>query len=559
MEIIFSLVHSFSSASNGFKTAMRDVFCSVLDSFRGSGTVREMWFLFVFLFLSFCGCQKSPPTTSSQTFRLNIALEPCSLDPRKLRDAGSSTIARMLFEGLTRVSLGGEIELALAKEIEVSEDGRVYVFHLRDSYWSNGDPVTAFDFAKSWQTILDPKFPTDIAYQLYPIRNARKAKRGEVEMGEVGIRAIDPFTLEVSLESPVPYFLGLLSLPCFFPMNSQWTEKNFICNGPFFLKTWNHADRLSLVKNSYYWETGTVKLDRVDLFVVGNDTGLRMFEEGKLDWTGSPLATLPVDAVKELKEKQELQVSPFLATYFLRANTSEEIKGKKNPLASSAFRRALAMSIDRKAIVEHLLQGGQKEAKCLVPPEMGLSEEGDFSTEALGLPQIDVPIEPIVLSYNNSSERNGAIAQALQKQWEEQLGIAVAIEAVEPKVYFQRVSTMDFQLAAGSWTADFNDPINFLEVFKYKDGGTNNTGWENAQYIDLLNRSQLCRDLEERKQLLRAAEKILMEEMPLIPIYHFALNYLKKPELEGVVLSPLGQLDLRWAHREVDHPSPSKR
>jgi oligopeptide transport system substrate-binding protein len=190
---------------------------------------------------------------------------------------------------------------------------------------------------------------------------------------------------------------------------------------------------------------------------------------------------------------------------------------------------------------------------------MGLSERGYFHDDhaergrhLLGEALLEMGLDledlsPIVLSYCNG-ERNAAIAQALQSQWERGLGIRVTLEAIEPKVFFRRVSQKEFQLAAGSWTADFNDPINFLEVFKYKDASTNNTNWESSKYIDLLNRSALCRDSEERKSYLRAAEQVLMEQMPIIPIFHYALNYLQREGLEEVVLSPLGQIDFRWAH-----------
>jgi oligopeptide transport system substrate-binding protein len=156
------------------------------------------------------------------------------------------------------------------------------------------------------------------------------------------------------------------------------------------------------------------------------------------------------------------------------------------------------------------------------------------------------PLPPIVLCFI-ADERNTAIAQAIQKNWETTLGIAVVLEAVEKKVFYQRIRQRDFQLALGSWIADFNDPINFLEVFKCKLGSTNNTSWENPKYIALLERSQVCRGQEERKELLRQAEEILMAEMPIIPLFHYAMNYLEQREVEDVALSPIGGLDFRWA------------
>jgi oligopeptide transport system substrate-binding protein len=315
---------------------------------------------------------------------------------------------------------------------------------------------------------------------------------------------------------------------------------------------------LNVVKNDRYWQADDVSLSAVDLFMMSSDTEMRMFEEGKLDWAGSPLSTIPVDAIRSLKETELLNVNPFSATTFYRVNTAEKIHDKKNPLSNAQFRKALAFSLNRKGITDHVLQGGQVPAKSLVPPEMGLSETGYFRDDYRelarslfldALTELDMKLEtlePIRISYS-SNERNASVAQAIQKQWEEILGLHVELEAIEPKVFFQKVSHKEYQLAAGSWTADFNDPTNFLEVFKFKDASTNNTNWENPKYIDLLNQSALCRDSEERKRLLREAEQILMEHMPIIPIYHSVLNYLQCDRLQGVALSPLGQVDFRWA------------
>ncbi len=476
----------------------------------------------------------------------------------------------MLFEGLTRRGQSGEWEMALAKEVDVSQDGKIYTFHLRKSFWSNGDPVTSFDFAASWKSILDPNFPTDLAYQLYAIKNGRLAKKGEIGLEAVGILTPDSLTLIIELEQPIPYFLELVSMPSFFPIpakivgaNPNWAlDKRLVGNGPFSLVSWKHGDQISIAKNPHYWEEKNVRLSGIDLLMLAGDTEMRMFEEGKLDWAGSPLSTIPIDAVRTLRQSKKLHVNPFSATYFFRVNTAETIKNKPNPLRSAALRKALAFSLDREKITDHILQGGQTPASTLVPPEMGLSAKGfhdshrekarAFLSDALL--ELGVTLDalaPIQVSYA-SGERNASIAQAIQQQWEENLGVRIELEAIEPKIFFQRVSQKEFQLAAGSWTADFNDPINFLEVFKYKEASTNNTNWENGKYIDLLNQSALCRDKEERKGLLREAEQILMEQMPIIPVFHFALNYLQSEGLKEVALSPLGQIDFRWAQFEPE-------
>ena len=526
-----------------------------------------MMIRFLLLICIICAaCSKKESSVPKQILRVGIQSEPASLDPRKARDLDSGVVLRMLFEGLMRVSKEGVVEPSLAERIEVSEDGLRYVFFLKNTNWSDGHPLTAADFVYSWKTILNPQFPTDIAYHLYPIKNARKAKLGEVPLNEVGVSMRDPLTLVVDLEQSTPYFLELLTMPPFFAVPEHIAEKNsnwaleastMVSNGPFRMDLWSHADQISLIKNPAYWQASDINLSEVDLLVAAPDTGLRMFEENKLDWAGSPLAVIPTDAISSLKEAQKLQCSPFLATSFCRVNVVEKIGEKQNPLSNKAFRKALAVSLDRSAIVEHILKGGQRKATRLVPSEMKLDADGYFSDNdpQEGLKLLDAAKEtlgdsfgPIVISYYNN-ERTSLIAQTLQRQWQERLHIAVEIEAVEPKVYFQRVSKKEFQISIGSWTADFNDPINFLDVFKYKDNGTNNTNWENPEYIDLLNRSALCRDLEERSQILRKAEELLMEEMPIIPLYHFVLNYVKNDAWTDVILSPQGHLDLRFAKK----------
>jgi oligopeptide transport system substrate-binding protein len=524
-----------------------------------------IYYLCIFFLFLFSSCAKSE-RTEGQTAKLSVTTDPKMLDPRRARDLDSITLLHMLFEGLTRTSKDGKTELALAENVEISEDGLRYLFHLRKSLWSNGLPLTADDFSTSWKAILDPKFCSDIAYQLYPIKNARLAKLGEIELETVGVQALDDHTLAVELEQPLPYFLELLSMPSFFPVpinivsqNVDWnlSPEKFVSNGPFSLQNWKHSDQLTLMKNDHYWEADSVKLSSIDFLVAPPDTALQMYEEGKLDWTGSPLSIIPTDAVRNLKKSNRLEISPFLATYFFRVNISSLIDGKANPLACPNIRRSLAFALDRNGIVNHILQGGQKAARSLVPPEMGLSVDGYFVEKQA---ELDVSLdEPITISYSNTDERNAAVAQAVQTQWEKALGIKVQLEAVEPKVFYQRVSKKEYQIAAGSWTADFNDPVNFLEVFKYKNESTNNTGWENLEYIDLLNRSSVCKSKEERNQLLRKAEEILMEEMPIIPVFHYALNYIRNPQFSGVALSPMGQLDLRWAYFEPSMERGEKR
>ncbi|MBS0624661.1 MAG: peptide ABC transporter substrate-binding protein [Verrucomicrobia bacterium] len=522
------------------------------------------WIFCVFLTI-FGACQQAP--SRQQSLKINIISDPPTLDPRKARDLNAITVMNMLFEGLSRISKSGSTELALAEKVEISNDCSRFVFYLRKSLWSNGDPVTSHDFVSSWKSSLSPEFATDQAYQLYVIKGAKAAKSGEIPVDEIGVHAPNSRILIVELEQPTPYFLELLKIPVFFPVhksvfeNADWSIKpeTHIGNGPFILENWKRSAHLTVQKNPNYWESDRVLLEQIELAMMTPDTELRMFEDGKIDWAGSPLSNIPIDAVAHLKNTKEFHSSNLSGTYFLRLNTAPYIGEKKNPLSNANIRRALSMAVDRTAIAEHILQGGQQPAFKLVPNEMELSTKlkslEDMSGRELyklGLTELALDLyEPLMLSFSGT-ERNASITQALQKQWEDKLGITVLLEAVEPKAYFQKISQKDFQMAAGSWIADFNDPINFLEVFKYKKGSTNNTDWEDTKYIDLLNRSAICKESEERKQLLSEAETILLDQMPIIPIFYFALNYLQQDRLEDVALSPLGQIDFRWAHKEAN-------
>lgn len=510
----------------------------------------------------------SPSPDSKKLLRINIKDEPQSLDPRRARDLNAATLMHMLFEGLTRIGKDGSAELALAREMQVGEDGKTYTFHLRPALWSDGSPVTSFDFAASWRRTLDPAFPTDLAYQLYIIKGAKEAKSGEASIEEIAVQTPDASTLIVELEEPIPYFLELLTAPSFFPVpqaldakNNKWTESlgAYVSNGPFVLRAWDHSSKIQVAKNPLYWDAAQVRLPGIEMVMVNPETELRMYKDSQLDWAGSPLSNLPPDSVTYLKENRDLQVKPLLGTYFLRINT------ESHPFLSHPLtRRALAFSIDRQAITEHILQGGQLPATALVPPTMGLSAKGYFNDadgkkaqdllalyfEREELAREEVPVLSLLYAVG---ERNHTIASALKEQIETGLNVRVELEAAERKIFYERVSKKEYQIAAGSWIADFNDPINFLEVFKFKEGSTNNTGWENAKYIECLNRSNLCNNIEERKKILRDAERILIDQMPFIPIFHFALNYLQKPEVKDIALSPMGQIDFRWCRLE-DEP-----
>jgi len=488
--------------------------------------------------------------------RINLRAEPQALDPRKARDLQSMTLAKMFYDGLTRLNKEEQAELALAEKVDVSEDGKIYTFFLRPASWSNGEPVTAQDFAYAWTKVLEPHFPADQAFQLYVIKNAKAAKEGKVALDQIGVKALDNKTLRVELQYPIPYFLELTALPIYFPVSQKidiTDSKTVVGNGPFLLKEWRHNDLLRVVKNPTYWDASQVKLKEIHLMMVGEETELKMFEKGELDWAGSPLSTLPVGSLAQLKKTGSLHVKPFLATYFFRTNVGSE------PFEQPLMRKAFAEAIRRSEIVEHVTQGGQLPATGLLPPSLGVKENSYFSDgdveqarldfeqalEAMGVSREELPT--ISLLYV-TGERNHLIAQAVQEQWRHALGVKVELQAVERKVFFDRISKKNFQLAAGDWTADFKDGMNFLEVFKFKAGGSNNTAWENPRYRELLDQALEENKPSERHKIFQECETILMKEMPIIPLFHYTMLYVSNQKMKDVVLSSLGSIDFKWAY-----------
>ncbi|MBF5060145.1 peptide ABC transporter substrate-binding protein [Candidatus Neptunochlamydia vexilliferae] len=519
------------------------------------------------LVFALTGCKRGASPSSQdnrQQITINIKSEPQTLDPRKARALTDINLIRMFMDGLTRIDKMGNPSLALAKKVDVSADKKTYTFTLRDCKWSNGDKVTAQDFAYAWKKSLTPSFNAPNANMLYVIKNAKEAKLGNLPLSLVGIEVRDEKTLVVTLNHPTPYFLELTANPIYFPVNSHvdranshWAEKEitYVGNGPFLLQDWKHHNAIEAKKNNGYWDQRSVSLSGLKMVMMNEGSDFNIFDSNDLSWEGSPFSRIPVDALETLKSINKLHSTPVLATKWIRINI------EKAPFESNKLRKALALAINRKSIVEHVTQGKQLPATGIVPSSMGLQqtpyfEDGDVETaqklfnEALnemGIPSRRFP--QITLTFA-SSQRSRILAQAIQSQWREAFGIEVKLEPAEHKVFFDRISKKDYTLALSDWLADFNDPINFLEVFKTKHCGTNNTNWESLRYYELLEASLDYTDIEARKEFLRKSEAIIMDEMPVIPIFYFTMLYVQDDHLKDVVLTTMGNIDFKWAHVE---------
>ncbi|RKQ33578.1 peptide ABC transporter substrate-binding protein [Oceanobacillus halophilus] len=501
---------------------------------------------------------------ADQTFDINIKSEPPSLNPGTATDTTSGAVLDQVFEGLMRINQEGVPEEAMAESYEVSEDLTTYTFQIReDAVWSNGDPVTAQDFEFAWKWVLDPdNADTDYAYQLYVIKGAQAAKEEGGSLDDVGITAVDEKTLEVVLEQPTPYFLDLTAFYTYYPVNQNVVEgaddwaldagENYVTNGPFVLDSWAHQDQVVLKKNPDYWDADTVKLETINMYMIDDEnTALEMYNSGELDWAGDPTDSLPLSAIPSLAQDGSLNISPLAGIYYYAFNTEKE------PFNNVNIRKAFALSINREGIVQSITQREEQPAMALVPPSIweesneGYFTDNDIETakeylqtglEELGLDELP----PVELSYN-TSEAHAAIAQAVQEMWRQNLGVDVTLRNEEWNVYLDSMGSGDFHVGRMGWLADFNDAINFLEIFQTV-GGNNYTNWESQEYSDLLDQSRTETDDAARKEILREAEAIFMEDLPIAPVYFYTNAWLSKDYVKGLEVSGLGGVQFKWAY-----------
>jgi len=519
--------------------------------------------------------KKQPEVTyqecNEQILRLNLNDDPLSLDPRYSRSLRDLTVVKQLFEGLTRLNEESKPELALAEHVEISEDGKTYTFKLRETFWSNGLPITTQDFIYTWHKILEVHSACDYANIFYPIKNAKLAKEGKCPLEEVGISAIDDTTLVVELEYPTPYFLELTAFPAYYPIckevdlkNKHWAQataasQGFVSSGPFTVEKWTNNQELSLVKNQTYWDLPSVSLDRIVFSIISdNNTEHCLFEKGELDWIGLPISiNISTDLIEKMKQEGKLHSYHVAGTYMLKFNT------ERAPFNLPKLRKAFAYAISRQEIIDHILLGNQIPATSLLPPTMSLQKKGYFKDgdSELAKKLFEEAMEEYGLTVDNLSdivltylptERNCKIVQLIQQQWRKTFGIDVNLLSYENKAFRSLLKSGQFQIAIGDWIGDFNDPITFLDLFKYRNdektgNGLNDTGWYNSLYSELLDCAVQELDEGRRSQYFKEAETILMNEMPIIPLYHHSFSYIKKDYVKDVLLSPLGLADFKKA------------
>ncbi|MCD8481946.1 MAG: peptide ABC transporter substrate-binding protein [Verrucomicrobia bacterium] len=528
-----------------------------MDFIRGEYRSGVVWLsAFCGLLLLLTGCGGSLPNTDQgvrdQILLLGNGAEPKSLDPHIATGVTENKIISALTEGLVahHPSDDNAVEPGVAERWEHNEDYSVWTFFLNPrARWSNGDTVTAHDFVFSFQRMLSPALAAEYGQMLFIMKNAQEFHSGTVsDFADVGAKALDDHTLQLTLVGPTPFFLSMLMHYSWFPVHpptieqhggmtdrdGRWTlPGNHVGNGPFMLAEWRPNQFIKVVPNPYYWDRDVVRLNAIYYMVISDaNTERRMFDSGRLHVTN----TLPSNDINWFRNNRPevLRISPYLGTYFYRFNVT------RAPLNDVRVRQALSKAIDRELLVEAVVQGGQQPAFGYVPPgfndyetphlvEFNPEEARRLLAEA-GFPNgRGFPRKTILF---NTLEDHRKIAEAIAAMWREHLNIQVDMENKEWKVYLDAQTNLQYDIARAGWIGDYMDPITFLEMWT-TGNGNNNTGWSNADYDRIIAEAFRSHSPETHFGKLLEAETILLTEMPITPLYWYNNIRLIDPRVRG--------------------------
>jgi oligopeptide transport system substrate-binding protein len=495
---------------------------------------------------------------AEQVVRRGNGEEPETLDPHRAVGVPSSHILRDLFEGLTAESPQGDVVPGAALRWNISRDARTYTFYLRrDLTWSNGDPLTAEDFVFSFRRAANPATAANAARMLLPILNAREVLAGELPVEELGVALLDEYTLQITLTGPTPYFLGLLTNPIAYPVNRRNLDEhgdqfsrpgNLVSNGAYVLARWVPRVQIVLDKNPTFREADRTIIERAHYYPIEDQsTEVKAFRAGEIDWTNE----VPNNQFEWLRKNypDELVVSPWMGSYFFGFNLTQE-PFIDNP----SLRMALILAIDRQILAEKVAQFGEQPSYALVPP--GMDGYVPFSPEYADWTQAERNHEArrlyeqagyseerplrIEIRYN-TSENHKKMALAVASMWKQALGVNASLVNEEYRVFLQnRAQKVVTQVFRAGWISDYNDPYSFLEMFR-TGHGRNDYGYSNSTFDALLDQIGTERVRARRERLMFEAERVLMSDHVIVPVYTYVTKRLVSTQLKG------------WQNNVMDH------
>jgi ABC-type oligopeptide transport system, periplasmic component len=510
--------------------------------------------------LAGCSGTKTPSDQGGKkSIVFNLGTDPGSIDPAINDAIDGNDVITANFEGLTRIDENNNVVAGVASDWKVSDDKLTYTFNLRkDAKWSDGQPVKATDFEYAWKRALDKNLAAAYAMFLTDyVKNAAEYYAGKAKWEDVGIKVKSDSQIEVTLKNPTPYFLQLVAQAVYMPLRKDAVEKDaknwtqdgstYLGNGPFQMVKWTHNDSITWKKNTNYWNAKNVYLDSMTFVMVNDQTSaLTAWDGNEIDIIENP----PSSEIPKLIADKKLALYPYLSTIFVYFNTS------KKELSDVRVRKALMLSIDREAIVKNVTKAGEKPAYSFVA--LGMKEpdgKTEFKDKSGDLFKKDVAQAkqlladagypdgkgfPEVVYLYNTSDLNKGIAETLQEQWRTNLGVNIKIENIEWKVFLDRRRKQhDYMAARGSWVGDYSDPMTFLDMFR-TTSPFNDTVYKNPEYDKLIEQATVETDVNKRSTILHQAEKMLIDDAVVCPIFFPYSKELIKPNIKGYYVVSTG-------------------
>ncbi|MEE0726881.1 MAG: peptide ABC transporter substrate-binding protein [Clostridium saudiense] len=515
--------------------------------------------------------------TVKQELVFNLGADPETIDPTINTASEASTVILNAFECIMTLDENDNAVEGAAESVEVSDDGLVYTIKLRkDGKWSDGEPVVADNFKYSWVRALTKENAAEYAYQLYYIKNAEKYYNGEATADELGINVIDDYTLEVTLEAPTTYFPQLLAFPTYAPLRDDivsadpegWATKpeTYVTNGAFKLVQWDMKDQLVFEKNENYWNKDSIKLDKLTFKLVTDDTtAYSELQAGNFDVVNS----VPTNEIEPGQEAGLVHVSPKLGTYYFGINVGKQddmAEDVKTALSNKLVRQAINLAIDRQEIIDNVGKAEQVAAYSFVPEGIYNPDGTEFADKEYYDPSdMDGNIEkakellkeagyengeglPTIELMYNSEGAHKDICQILQENLAK-IGINIELANQEWAVFLNTRQQGGYEIARQGWIGDYSDPMTFLDLF-VTGGGNNDSGYSNPEYDALIAAAKVETDPDKRKEQLREAEDILMDDMPILPIYYYTTVMGWNENVKGIQVSVLGTVYLQGAYKE---------
>ena len=532
-------------------------------------------------------------TTNAETnvLNINLASEPDYLDPALNSSVDGGCLAVNSFSGLYTYDKDGNLIPALATDMpEVSEDGTEYTVHMIESKWSNGDDLKASDFVYSWNRVIDEKTAADYAY-LFDVIDRN-------DDGTLAVETPDDYTLVIKLVSPCPYFNDLLAFPTFYPVHQasveaadtdgtvpgKWAqEAGFVCNGAYTLESWNHNESMVYVKNPNFYDAANVTMDELHFMLSADDTAIyAAYNSGDLDY----IDTVPNDEIPSLNGvNPEFGILDNLGTYYIGFNVNDPVFDGKTEEEAAKMREAISLLVDRQFIVENVGQTGQIPADSFVPEGMADGNGGVFKTAdtsyydatATGAGELETAkglleeagytftdngdgtyaVDPAIsMTYlTNDGTAHIAVAESVQQDVA-LLGINLEIKSEDWNVFLEDRKSGNFTIAREGWLADYNDPVNMLEIFT-SDSGNNDMqlgkgtpvssspDW--TAYDELISQIRTTTDFAARVDLMHQAEDMLMDTWAVVPIYYYNDIYMQKSNVTGIYATIFGMKYFMYA------------